>query len=218
LTLLIGADHPVTVSEKTITPEFMLLHDTTMIDQHPSVLLFKVMGQSIDKERSVAVARALPDITLGYVSQTLVGSHSVMGVDKNYGPASRFSAGQIGLEFPLFFGGVKNKVKSLEVRAEQNSLEASYAYHELVTAFNQEMANYSNYLESKELYDENLLPQLEIMHRQSHELLQTGEVSMIEFLQTRQTIIEMELNYTELNWQINQSIFRLNWFTETLMR
>jgi cobalt-zinc-cadmium resistance protein CzcA len=176
------------------------------------------MGQSIDKERSVAVARALPDITLGYVSQTLVGSHSVMGVDKNFGPSSRFSTGQIGLEIPLFFGGVKNKVKSLEVRAAQNSLEASYAYNELVTAFNQEMANYSNYLASKELYDENLLPQVEIMHDQSHDLLQTGEVSMIEFLQTRQTIIEIELNYTELNWKINQSIFRLNWFTETLMR
>ncbi len=218
LTLLIGADHPVTVSETKLMPQCIRLKDTTMIDQHPSVLFYKVLGQSIDKEKSVVVARALPDITLGYVSQTLVGSHSVMGVNKNFGPSSRFSAGQIGLEFPLFFGGVKNKVKSLEIRAQQNALEGTYAYNELVTAFNQEIANYSNYLESKVLYDENLLPQIVTMRDQSHELLQTGEVSMIEFLQTRKSITEIELNYTELNWQINRSIFRLNWFTETLMK
>jgi hypothetical protein len=63
-----------------------------------------------------------------------------------------------------------------------------------------------------------LLPQIVIMDDQSHDLLQTGEVSMIEFLQTRKSITEIELNYAELNWQINRSIFRLNWFTETLMR
>jgi cobalt-zinc-cadmium resistance protein CzcA len=218
LALLIGSDHPVTAATDNVDVQIPALSDTTQMDLHPSVLHYKVLGESIQTERSVAVARALPDITLGYVNQTLVGSHSVMGIDKNFGPSSRFSAGQIGLEFPLFFGGVKNQVKSLEVRAEQNTLEGNYAYNELITAYNQELAIYANYLESKALYDENLLPQIEIMHDQSHELLQTGEVSMIEFLQTRQTITEIELNYTELNWQINRSIFRLNWFTETLTR
>jgi cobalt-zinc-cadmium resistance protein CzcA len=218
LELLIGSDHPVTAATDNVLVQMPAISDTTQMDLHPSVLHYKVLGESIQTERSVAVARALPDITLGYVSQTLVGSHSVMGVDKSFGPSRRFSAGQIGLEFPLFFGGVKNQVKSLEVRAEQNTLEGNYAYNELITAYNQELANYANYLESKALYDENLLPQIEIMHDQSHELLQTGEVSMIEFLQTRQTITEIELNYTELNWQINRSIFHLNWFTETLIR
>jgi hypothetical protein len=50
------------------------------------------------------------------------------------------------------------------------------------------------------------------MKEQGSLLIETGEISMIEYLQIKQQCIDLELNYIETIKSLNDSIYQLNWF------
>ncbi len=52
------------------------------------------------------------------------------------------------------------------------------------------------------------------MNDQGKIMLESGEISMIEFLQTKQAIIDIEMNYINLKSEINTTVHQLNWFVQ----
>jgi hypothetical protein len=64
------------------------------------------------------------------------------------------------------------------------------------------------------MYDSQLIQQTKIMNDQGKIMLESGEISMIEFLQTKQAIIDIEMNYIKLKSEINTTVHQLNWFVQ----
>lgn len=215
LTFLIGSDESVSTaissSELLI---FSVLIDSTQLKGHPSQQYFELQEQVIQKEKEVLVSRALPDITLGYVNQTLVGMHTLDGMDQYYDQSHRFQAAQIGLEIPLFFGAIKRRSTVLAIESDQNSFNSNYALSEIQNGFDQTWSKYNGLLNSWVFYRDQLLPQTSVMKEQADLLLNTGEISMIEYLQTKQAIIDIEMNYNQLKSEINTTVHQLNWFVQ----
>jgi cobalt-zinc-cadmium resistance protein CzcA len=169
----------------------------------------------LEKQKEVLLARTLPDITIGYVNQTLVGVHSVdASTDKVFDQSSRFQAGQVGLQIPLFFGASRKKSQVLTSELNQNELNGNYAKHELQSTYLSLLGNYFSLLESLNMYDSQLIPQIKIMNDQGKIMLESGEISMIEFLQTKQAIIDIEMKYINLKSEINTTVHQLNWFVQ----
>jgi hypothetical protein len=52
------------------------------------------------------------------------------------------------------------------------------------------------------------------MQEQAKILLETGEISMIEYMQTKQNCIDIELNHLQLMNDMNQTVHQLNWFIQ----
>jgi cobalt-zinc-cadmium resistance protein CzcA len=216
LRFLTGSETDITtpVTSSNIAIRSISAADTSILKQHPFAEAYSAQGTILEKEKEVVIARALPDISFGYVNQTLVGVHSISGESMPFGPSHRFSAGQMSLEIPVFYGSTRKRSDALNIQMEQNRMNGLYALNDLSTAYDQELSTYKSLIDSKQLYDLQLIPQNQVMLEQAQQLLATGEVSMIEFLQTRQMITETELNYIELQNSINQSIHRLNWYVE----
>lgn len=215
LRFLIGAESEVTILETDYSVTyFSQTADSVAFSQHPQIQYQEANKKILEKEKEVLIARALPDITVGYVNQTLVGVHSVDGVDVTFVQSDRFQAAQVGLELPLFFGSTKRKIMVLEQRAEQNEVERSYKVAELTSTYDQLQSVYNGLLGSFALYQDQLLPQTKIMQSQSKIMLETGEISMIEYLQARQAIIDIELNFINLVNEINLTVQQLNWFIQ----
>jgi cobalt-zinc-cadmium resistance protein CzcA len=215
LQFYIGSDVPVSSVESEYKPFlFSLTSDSSTFNNHPNLMYYQTQQEILAKEKEVLIARTLPDITLGYVNQTLVGVHSVGGEDITYGSGDRFQAGQIGLEIPLFFGSIKRKSDALSMDIKQAEFLQEYERLNLTSVYTQYLLVYNGYLTSLKLYDEQLIPQIQIMEEQARLLLDTGEISMIEYLQTKQNCIDIELNYLQLFNEINQTVHQLNWFIQ----
>jgi cobalt-zinc-cadmium resistance protein CzcA len=148
------------------------------------------------------------------VNQTLVGVHSVGSQDLTFGQSDRFQSGQIGLEIPLFFGSTKRKGDVIANNIQQTQYLQEYERTNLTSGFNQYLTVYQSYISSYAMYSEQLIPQTKIMQEQAKILLETGEISMIEYLQTKQNCIDIELNYLQLMNDMNQSVHQLNWFIQ----
>jgi heavy metal efflux system protein len=215
LTLLVGSKESVSsFGSNNDLLSFSRIVDSTQLKSHPNQRYFELQEQVIQKEKEVLVSRALPDITLGYVNQTLVGIHSVDGVDQYFDNSHRFQAGQIGLEIPLFFGSTKRKATVLNTEIEQNSIRKEYVLRELESGFSQTYTKYKSLLNSLDLFQNQLIPQTFVMKEQMDLLLETGEISMIEYLQTKQAIIDIEMNHNQLRNDINTTVHQLNWFVQ----
>lgn len=215
LQFLVGNELPITTKEESYTVStFSMVSDTNAIYSHPNVQFYETQSLVLEKEKQALIARTLPDITLGYVNQTLVGVHSVSDEDVTFVQSDRFHAGQVGLDIPLFFGSAKKKANVIENELQKNDLQQNYAKHQMTASYFQHLTIYRSYMESYDLYRSQLIPQISIMHDQSKILLETGEISMIEFLQTKQNSIDIELNYLQLLNDINQTVHQLNWFVQ----
>ena len=69
-------------------------------------------------------------------------------------------------------------------------------------------------MSSLNMYRDQLIPQTSLMKEQADILLESGEISMIEFLQTKQAVIDIEMNYNQLKNEINTTVHQLNWFVQ----
>lgn len=215
LQVLLGNELPVTsIDEPYAVSTFSMVSDTNALMSHPNVQFYETQNMILEKEKQALVARTLPDITVGYVNQTLVGVHSVSGEDVTFVQSDRFHAGQIGLDIPLFFGSAKRKSTVLSNELLKNEIDQTYAKSRLSASYFQYLTIYRSYIESYEMYNSQLIPQITIMHDQSKLLIETGEISMIEFLQTKQNSIDIELNYLQLMNEINKTVHQLNWFVQ----
>ncbi len=215
LQVLIGSDQRITTVEEPFEiKKFIESTDTSSLNQHPNVQFFTQQNKVLVTQKEVLRARALPDITVGYSNQSLSGIQLIHGNEVTFTPADRFHVGQVGLAIPFFYGSVKKQVAVLDLELKQNSLNKKYASSNLSTGLDQALNSYSTLLNSYTLYLEQLIPQTKVMHEQGVFLLETGEISMIEFLQTKQSIIDIELNFIQLIKDINQTTHQLNWYVQ----
>lgn len=216
LKLLTGSENDIT-SKKVdyqLIP-FAPMNDNALIFGHPQIQHLEVKQSEIEKQKEVLIARTLPDITLGYVNQTMVGVHSItQGNDITFTRTDRFQAGQIGLQLPLFYGAAKKKSEVLAIESKQNEMVLNYAKNEINSAYTQLLDRYTGSLESYNLFVSQLLPQIEIMRSQGTELLESGEISMIDFLQVKETIHGIQLKYLEIINQVNSIVNELNWYVK----
>jgi cobalt-zinc-cadmium resistance protein CzcA len=216
LSQLVGSSVTISASSEDYIPLKHLMFDSTQLSQHPELRKYQVELSINEQEKKLEKSRLMPDIKLGYVNQTLVGVHSVDGLtDVIKEPTDRFQAIQLGVTIPLFFGSTTNKLKAISIGQERLSLEEKYASAELNTLYIRTLNDYIGARENVELYQKEVLPQVIQMELQSNIQLESGEVSMLEFLQVKQVVYDAQIAYLETIMKANQTTFQLNWFAKT---
>jgi cobalt-zinc-cadmium resistance protein CzcA len=213
LSFLIGENtsisiQPIKEKIETLIP----IKDAENYANHLMVTQFDRQIEVSEKEAKFIVSKALPDFSIGYVNQTLVGSHSVNGIDKSFAQSDRFQSVQVGVQVPLFFCTSKKKIQLIKMEIDQSLNQKTLMMYDLKNQYSQVLAKYKNAMNAYELYEFKLLSQLKLMKEQATLLLETGEISMIEFLQTKQQCIDLEMNYLETIKSVNEAIYQLNWF------
>ena len=213
LQVLIGSKTPVTVNEELMARIKLNSFDTTSISEHPQLKYYELNRQTLSKEKEVIGARALPDLSFGYVNMTLVGMHSVLGVDKEFFQGDRFQSGQIALEIPIFFGAYKRGKEVIDLKMEQNSFNLEYQRAMLYSAIESEVEKFQGITMTVEQYETKLIPQLTEIELKTQLSYKNGEISMIELLQIRQLVVETKIKYTQSISEMNISGYKLNWLT-----
>ncbi|GIV49578.1 MAG: acriflavine resistance protein B [Candidatus Kapaibacterium sp.] len=80
------------------TPTLLVALDST---RHPLIQQAAARVEQARSQRALAGASMLPSVVLGYNSMTLIGYHNVTGVDRYFGPETRFGSFRAGLNVPL---------------------------------------------------------------------------------------------------------------------
>jgi heavy metal efflux system protein len=127
LRYLTGSKNSVKIAEKSLETDVIIAfnQDISTLNQNPQIALLEQEIKVIEQERKVEIAKSLPDITVGYFNQTLIGTQNVNGQDVYFDAAKRFQGFQIGVAIPIVFTAYSSKIKASEINhelAEQNLL------------------------------------------------------------------------------------------------
>lgn len=210
LTALIGStDRPLITDQITIL-------EVPSFDTQSSLLTQWYRQQAIvaSKETSLQRNNVLPDITLGYFNQTLIGVPLRSGSTDLATSSNRFQGFQLGLAIPLWLRPQLAKVRLYEFRqkAVSNASEQRVAEHDAqVKAV---IAEITRYRESLDYYIKQGNNQANAIFIQGSRAYQLGETSMIELLLAMQTANELYVGYLDTVNKYNQAVIRLEYLTQ----
>ncbi|KXK37755.1 MAG: CusA/CzcA family heavy metal efflux RND transporter [Saprospiraceae bacterium] len=208
LQALIGSNQQVHLSDGlTFQPiKLNVIVDELMVASHPTIEAMFSEAALLDRQRNIEKAQSLPDITLGYTNQSLIGLHNVNGNEVFYSGSDRFSFFNIGLAIPLTYKATQLRMKSMGL--ERQSLEANAAQQQLQLQAKLAAAlkQYQYDVKQFEYYRDNAVPNAEDIVRTAFLGYKSGDVGYIEYLYALQTATDIRLNYLKSIQQINSTI------------
>lgn len=167
------------------------------LSSNQQIKISELNVNALSTERTLAWSSLLPGFSISYFRQSL-------GSDNNYYGAS------LDISVPLWFlfdnrGQIQYASAKVNIAESELVSVKNEVYLNLTNAYN----DYSNNLQQVSLYQEHILPQAEEVYRSASASYDAGEITYIEYLQARQTIISSEKNYTEALLNYYRSIFSL---------
>ena len=185
------------------------LMDETAIANHPAVKTLYQEALIAEQNKEIQKAQNLPDLTLGYTNQSLIGNFDVGGRDVFYGSERRFHSVLIGVSIPIFTASkVKIKAfdltkKALEAKADQEKLELNAQLQNALQQYGQDVQQYRYYVDQALPNAKDIVFAAQLGYR-------TGEISYVEYLYALQTATDLQLNYLNSIQKINQSVININ--------
>ena len=204
----ITADSLVELPQRLIT-------DTVAIASVPRISAARQEVQTAAHLIRVEKNLLLPDVTLGYFNQSLIGTQTVNGTDRDYGPGERFTGFSLGISVPLWFIPFSSKIEAAESRRKVSEYQLAQVESEFRTTFRQTIEELDKNKTSVNYYTQTALPNAGFLERQSTIAFKSGDIGYIEYLFAIQESINVREGYFGALFSYIESLIKLEYFTET---
>ncbi|BDD12743.1 acriflavine resistance protein B (plasmid) [Fulvitalea axinellae] len=214
------ADLEIALTELQVllqTEDPLFLADSQMrredldIPEGEGALAANPLLQYLEQEKEVSSQQVktkrqdyMPEITFGYSSQTFKDTPNSGG--GTYSSGDRFGTYQVGLAIPLFPGGRSAKVRSAKVKermAENSLATARQSMEGELKALAQEYGKQRN---TVDYYQEEALPQADLILDQSAKAFAGGDISYTQHLQNLNLALEIQSAYLDELFAYNRSV------------
>jgi heavy metal efflux system protein len=183
------------------------LRDSSAVNQNP-LLQFTQQQINIAKaEKSVNKAKFLPDFTLGYFNQSIIGTETSSGGIAT--ASDRFQGAVIGISIPLFYGSYRSKVKSSAIHQEMSEINADYSQRVLQTQYEQQLQELIKNQLSIDYYTTKALPQSDLIIQNTELSFLNGAIDFIQYFASINQAIELKVNYFKTLSDYNQAVIQL---------
>lgn len=212
LGILLNTNEQITVSnQETIKKEISISLDTGSAYANNPALAYLQQEVVIQEERkSLENAKLLPDFTIGYFNQSLIGTGvNANGAEQYFGSGDRFSGFQIGIAIPLWFRPYTSKVQAAKVRSQ--IAESNYQQYQksLDGRYQQAIQEYTKYKNSLNYYEESALAQSDLILKNAQQAFKNGTIGYVEYVQAIHQATQIQTNWLEVLNSYNQAIIQL---------
>ncbi|WP_370896061.1 CusA/CzcA family heavy metal efflux RND transporter [Chryseobacterium gossypii] len=212
LKTLLNTSEPIRIPQKTNYLPLKIddVLDSTSVANHPTVKAFYQEMEIAEKNKNVEKSMGLPEFTLGYANQSLIGFQTVNGQEKYFGSGNRFHYGNIGIAIPLTFGATKAKIQSWEYQRQMAESNAKLQQKQLEAQLENALSQYRQNLKQYDYYVSQALPNAEKIAKAGQLGYKTGDISYVEYLFALQTATNIQLKYLQSIQQVNESVITIN--------
>jgi len=211
LAVLLNTSEQFEIKSDDLQKESMteLLSDTTAISDNPILNYLKqnvvINTQQVKVERN----KILPDLMIGYASQTYNGAANYNGVDYDFNSSDRFGYFTLGVSIPIFPGGYRSKINSAKINSEIASSQVDLAETQLKGQINSLVQEYNKLQSSLRYLEEEALTQADLIISNSEISFKNGEISYSEQLVNLTLAIDIQQEYLNTVWQNNQVVIEI---------
>ena len=191
--------------------ELKLTLDTAIVSSNPNLGYLTNLITIREKEKAVNKAQFLPDFSIGYFNQSLIGSYNVNGSEQFYGRSQRFTGIQATISIPIWAKPDLARIKAAKLNQQKAQTEADYYQTVLLGEYERVVQDYLKYKYTIETYETNALPQAELILSNSTKSFENGAIDYVEYIQGLNNGLEIKNEYLNILNQYNQSIIAIEY-------
>lgn len=215
LKILMNLDESVSieVNDPSFTTLSNLLLDSLAIENNP---ILKQSISEVQTKESLAKlerSRLLPDISLGYFNQSLIGEQTVNNVNQYFGPSDRFQGFSVGVAVPLCIRPQVAKVKMADLQVQMSSQNVEMIEAQIEGELAKAKENYLRTQSTVAYYQESGLSQVDQLLDNANKSLKSGDISSMEHTQVMNQTIYIRLNYLQALLDYKLAIIHIEYLT-----
>ncbi|TYZ06095.1 CusA/CzcA family heavy metal efflux RND transporter [Hymenobacter lutimineralis] len=176
----------------------------------------RVLAQQVAERRAetrVTQAAALPEFTVGYFNQSIIGYQRLDagGTERYFGPGARFQGVQAGVAVPLWRRPQKARVQA--ARLQEQVAQAGYDRYraELAGQLDELLARRTEQQQRLHYFETTALPQATVITRLSTIAYKAGETGYSDYLLNLERARRLRLDYLDALLQHNQTVIELEY-------
>ncbi len=158
-------------------------------------------------------SQMLPDLSVGYFNQTLIGTQDVNGVPREFGPDFRFQGVQAGISIPLWFGPYASKSKAAKISEKIARTDAENYSRSVEGNYQSALDEFKKYTVSIEYYEKQALPEAGLIIEQSTRAYRAGDMDYLDYVLNLNRALAIRQNYLDALNSYNQTIISIEYIT-----
>ncbi|MBN1599062.1 MAG: CusA/CzcA family heavy metal efflux RND transporter [Bacteroidales bacterium] len=170
--------------------------DISVLDENTTLLYYKQKHDIALAEKNIAISEYFPEFSAGYFNQT---------IDNIY----NLHSWQIGLSVPLWIPEQQSKIKQAKIESEIAANNLEYQNQLLRVEIENLLFESNKYFKQIRYYQNNALPQAELLINIAKIHLETEEINYLEFLQSISIANQIKQEYYRTINDYNQTILQL---------
>ncbi len=192
---------------------FELHADSSSRGKNPSLEYMRQQVEISHLMKKVERSRMLPDLNVGYFSQTIIGSQQVNGIEESFGKGYRFNGIQAGITIPLWFPSYTSKTKAAKINEDIARNDAEYFSASLAGNYQTLLDEYGKFSASVDYYEKQAVPEADIIIGQAELSYKAGALDYLEYVLTINRALVIRQNYIEALNNCNQTVISLEYIT-----
>jgi len=204
---------PVPADEKLRMLVFSTAPDSSVLDQNPSLGYVRNQVEVSRLESRLEKSRMLPDLSVGYFSQTIVGTQDINGTPAVFGTDHRFTGIQAGLSIPLWFPAKSSKAKAARINEEIARNDADYFSMSMAGSYQTLLDEYAKFSSSVDYYEKQAVPEADLIIEQANLSYRAGALDYLDYVLTLNRALVIRQNYLDALNSCNQTVISLEYIT-----
>ena len=164
-----------------------------------------ISNAELDLEKS----KMLPDISLGYFNQSMVGSSLL-----NEGIATssdRFVGVQVGVSVPLFYRSIQSSIQAANLEIQRTKTLATNQEFQLQMEYQTQLQEAEKQQINLQFYQEKALPVAKDLRLKAQIQLEKEAIGTIEYYQEINQALQIQIAYLQALQAYNQAIIDLGY-------
>ena len=193
--------------------DFSFLTDSLSVGQNPSLGYVQQQVEVSQIEKKLERSQMLPDLNIGYFSQTIIGTQDVNGVPRNFGQDFRFTGFQAGISIPLWFTPYTSRAKAAKISENIARTDADYYSKSIAGNYSSLLDEFRKFSSSVDYYEKQAVPEADLIIAQATLSYKAGALDYLEYVLTLNRALAIRQNYLDALNNCNQTIISIEYIT-----
>ena len=218
LQALLQQKQPVGIADSLLKPlEPVVLPpagDTALLAQNPEAQVQRQLIAQRQAATRAEQAQGLPNVTLGYFNQSLMGPQTIGGIggpERDYAGSDRFQGVQGSVGIPLLRGPQKARVQSARLQEQVAQVTYQRQLAELAGRLDELRARHAEQQQRLTFYQQTGLPQAAVIVQLSTRAFKAGETGYSEYLLNLERALNIRTAYLDVLLDHNQTVIELDY-------
>jgi cobalt-zinc-cadmium resistance protein CzcA len=164
-------------------------------------------------EKKLERSQMLPDLKIGYFTQTIIGAQDVDGVSRNFDNGYRFTGLQAGISVPIWFPPFTARAKAAKINETVAMTDAAEYARQTEGNYRNLLDALSKYTSTVGYYETQAVPEADIIVDQASRSYKAGALDYLEYVLTLNRALAVRQNYLDAINNYNQTIISIDYIT-----